>query len=197
MLRDERAILVIDCQVDFCEGGSLAVEGGAQVATNITTFLEERANDLYGTIIFTKDWHIKPGSHWVSDGQEPNFVDTWPVHCAAGTTGAALHPNLHLPIRSTEVHKGHYEAAYSGFEGKTLLGETLDQFLKNSNIRQVDVVGIATDFCVAATAWDAYDGGYDVRVLADLTAAVDPGKVPDLCRAFEEAGLEVIESSYV
>ncbi|WP_019136175.1 isochorismatase family protein [Cellulomonas massiliensis] len=171
------AIIVVDVQNDFCEGGALAVAGGAAVAGRITELLDERG-DAYAVVVATQDWHRPPpdtnAGHFALD-EEPDYVTTWPVHCVQETAGAAYHPALRLPGDTVHVVKGDGRQDYSGFEGTALAdsGPTaLAELLRARGVTQVDVVGLATDHCVRATALDARGAGFDVRVLTDLTAAV-------------------------
>ncbi|MBF0686803.1 MAG: isochorismatase family protein [Cellulomonas sp.] len=172
------ALIVVDVQNDFCEGGALAVAGGADVAARITDYLRRRG-DRYDTVVATRDWHAPlpdtNDGHFAADG-DPDYVTTWPVHCVAGTPGAEYHPDLVLPERTVHVVKGESRQDYSGFQGRVVEppdDRQLAGLLLARNIACVDVVGIATDFCVAATAVDARRGGATiVTVLTDLTAAV-------------------------
>ena len=183
-----KALIIVDVQNDFCEGGSLATARGAEVASLISEFVENN-HHRYDAIVATQDWHIDPGSHF---SDTPDFVDSWPVHC---------------------VRKGRYEAAYSGFEGllapedEVATGEhepgvdasedgpqtPLSEWLDERGIEYVDIVGIATDYCVAATARDAVDAGYETRVLIDLTAPVHEDKLDETTEALEADGVEVVE----
>jgi nicotinamidase/pyrazinamidase len=164
------ALIIVDVQRDFCEGGSLAVAGGEAVAAGITDLLEA-GDEAYDVIVATRDWHVDPGSHF--SGQ-PDFVASWPVHCVAGTEGADWHPDLHLPERTVVVSKGEHAAAYSGFEGHDDQGRSLAQILDSDGVDRVDICGIATSYCVKATALDARRAGLHTRVLAPLTTDVDP-----------------------
>ncbi len=168
-----RALIVVDVQNDFCEGGSLAVAGGARVAADIAGVLHERtqapAASPYAHVVATKDHHIDPGEHWSSD---PDFKDSWPVHCRVGTEGVAFHPNLDPQPFDAVFLKGDHAAAYSGFEGHAVDGTTLTDWLRGHGVTAVDVCGIATDHCVRATALDAVAAGFSTRVLADLCAGV-------------------------
>ncbi len=181
-----RALLIVDVQNDFCEGGSLAVTGGADIARRITTYLAERADD-YAIIVATRDWHEDPGPHF-SDA--PDYRDSWPPHCVTGTVGAQFHPALDLSHVSTVVSKGRHSAAYSGFEGDDA-GEDLESILAELRVRAVDVCGLATDYCVRATALDAFRRGFDVRVLVDLCAGVDAANTPAVLSELEAAGVEL------
>jgi nicotinamidase/pyrazinamidase len=162
-----RALLIVDVQNDFCEGGSLPVAGGAAVAEAITEHLSAHAGD-YDLVVATRDYHVDPGGHF---SDTPDYRTTWPRHCLAGTAGADFHPALDTSRVDVVVSKGQRSAAYSGFEGTTD-GRTLDQVLTERGVVEVDVCGLATDHCVRATALDAARLGYTVRVLAPLCAGV-------------------------
>ncbi len=164
-----RALLIVDVQNDFCEGGSLAVAGGASVARAISDFLAGPDAAKYDLVVATQDHHIDPGAHFSSN---PDFVDTWPPHCVAGTRGAEFHPDLDTSQVAALFLKGEHAAAYSGFEGRTGDGETLQQWLAERAVTEVDVSGLATDYCVRATARDAVAAGFATTVLLDLTAGV-------------------------
>ena len=166
-----RALIIVDVQNDFCEGGSLAVSGGAAVAAGISLVLS-RAADRWDHVVATKDWHIDPGAHW---SEHPDYLDTWPVHCKVGTDGAEFHPELATERIEAVFHKGEYQAAYSGFEGRTPDGATLAAWLRERGVTEVELVGIATDHCVRATALDAKAEGFETTVLLDLTAGVAEG----------------------
>lgn len=167
-----RALVIVDVQNDFCEGGSLPVAGGAEVAAAITDLVAERAAG-YAHVVATRDHHIDPGAHFSA---HPDFVSSWPVHCVAGTEGVGFHPNFAPAVISGAVEavfdKGAHAAAYSGFEGRDENGTPLAEWLREREVGEVDVVGIATDHCVRATALDAARSGFTTRVLLDLTAGV-------------------------
>lgn len=179
-----RALIVVDVQNDFCEGGSLPVAGGAQVAHSIGTVLRDRS--AYTHVVATKDHHVDPGDHWARD---PDFVASWPVHCRVGTEGEAFHPNLDPQPFDAIFLKGEHAAAYSGFEGTTTAGVGLSDWLTQHGVTEVDVCGIATDYCVKATALDAVAAGFTTRVLEDLCAAVADaaGAIAEM----EQAGVSV------
>lgn len=178
-----RALLLVDLQNDFCEGGSLGVEGGGAVAARAAErVLKDRPNreftdHEYDVIALTADWHIDPGSHWATE-DAPDFAGTWPVHCAADTAGADFHASFQPVLdRVDEVfRKGAHEAAYSGFEGFAVGdGRTgLADWLRQRGITDLDVGGIATDHCVRATVLDALQEGFTVRLLVDTIAGVAP-----------------------
>ena len=161
-----RALVIVDVQLDFCEGGSLAVAGGAAVAAGINA-----VSGGYDVVVATRDYHIDPGPHF---SDQPDFVDSWPVHCVVGTAGAAFHPALDVAPIQAVFAKGEYVAAYSGFEGVEPGGAGLADWLRARGVTELDVVGIATDHCVRATALDAARAGFATTVLVDLTAAVTP-----------------------
>jgi nicotinamidase/pyrazinamidase len=163
-----RALLVVDVQNDFCEGGSLAVTGGAAVAAAVSAHI--RAGG-YDHVVATRDHHVDPGAHFSA---EPDFLDTWPVHCRARTPGASFHPDLDVAAIEAVFDKGEYTAAYSGFEGAEPGGATLGGWLTARGVTAVDVAGIATDHCVRATALDAARAGFATTVLLALCAGVAP-----------------------
>jgi nicotinamidase/pyrazinamidase len=164
-----RALIIVDVQNDFCEGGSLAVAGGASVASSISALLAA-SPERWDHVVATKDFHVDPGAHFA---EEPDFVDTWPRHTVVGTAGAEFHPDLATDRIEAVFQKGQYAAAYSGFEGgHHENGDPLGRWLRERDVTAVDVVGIATDHCVRATALDAAAEGFDTTVLLDLTAGV-------------------------
>ena len=189
----KRALVVVDVQNDFCEGGSLAVPAGARVAADIGTLLhrwsarEPGAPD-YAHVVATKDHHVDPGSHWSRD---PDFVDSWPVHCRVGTDGEAFHPNLDPQPFDAIFLKGEHAAAYSGFEGRTTDGVALADWLRSHEVTEVDVCGIATDYCVRLTALDAVAAGLATRVLLDLCAGISEAGVAATVEELLTAGVTV------
>ncbi len=182
------ALIVVDVQNDFCEGGSLAVAGGAQVAVDVAALVGSGA---YTTVVATRDHHIDPGAHF---SETPDFVDSWPRHCVVGTPGAELHEPLRDDHFAAVFLKGEYEAAYSGFEGRDSGGTLLADWLRDAGVTHVDVVGIATDHCVRATALDATREGFAVRVIEGLTAAVTPENLDRVRQELVDAGAEVSPS---
>jgi nicotinate phosphoribosyltransferase len=188
--RRRRALIIVDVQNDFCEGGSLAVQGGAAVAKGVADYLGVQTSA--GVIVATLDAHVDPGAHF---SETPDFVDTWPKHCVVGTEGGQPHPNVMPALGQIEMWfaKGAHEAAYSGFEGRsTTSGESLNDYLKRRRITSVDIVGIATDYCVAATVRGALAHGYSVRILSDLVAAVDPIGGARTLKEFAAIGVEIL-----
>lgn len=183
-----RALIIVDVQNDFCEGGSLAVAGGAAVATGISAALRDPANHhRWDHVVATKDFHIDPGGHF---GDPPDFVDSWPVHCVAGTPGSDFHPELDTDRIEAVFEKGAHAAAYSGFEGHAgAIG--LAAWLRMRDVSDVDIVGIATDHCVRATALDAAAEGFATTVLLDLTTGVAPDTTDAALRQLAVAGVRV------
>ncbi|MER6299388.1 isochorismatase family protein [Kitasatospora sp. NPDC001539] len=192
-----RALIVVDVQNDFCEGGSLAVAGGAEVAAAITDLIAESAAG-YRHILATRDHHIDPGDHFSAD---PDYVSSWPVHCVAGTEGVGFHPNFAPAVISGAVEavfdKGAYSAAYSGFEGLDENERGPAEWLRERQVDEVDVVGIATDHCVRATALDAARAGFTTRVLLDLTAGVAPETTAAALEELRAAGVELVGTPVV
>jgi nicotinamidase/pyrazinamidase len=181
-----RALIVTDVQNDFCEGGSLAVDGGAAVAGAITQLLKT-TND-YDYVVATRDWHVDPGPHFAA---QPDYVDTWPPHCVVGTSGAEFHPSLDTARVDAVFSKGTHTAAYSGFEGATDDGTSLTDWLRGHGVDHVDIVGIATDHCVRATALDAVHNGFATRVLLELTAGVSPETTEKAKKQMAAAGVQL------
>jgi nicotinamidase/pyrazinamidase len=179
------ALIIVDVQNDFCEGGSLAVAGGAAVAAGISLVLE-KAGDRWDHVVATKDWHIDPGAHFSA---HPDYVDSWPAHCVVGTGGADFHPELATDRIEAVFHKGEHRAAYSGFEGRTPEGEGLAEWLRSRDVTEVEVVGIATDHCVRATALDAVAAGFATTVLLELTAGVAEATTDAALQEFRTASV--------
>jgi nicotinamidase/pyrazinamidase len=179
-----RALIIVDVQNDFCEGGSVQVVGGAAVAGAITEYLGTPRD--YQHIVATQDYHIDPGDHF---SDQPDFASTWPPHCVAGSPGAEFHPNFDARSVEAVFRKGAYSAAYSGFEGVDEAGTPLLDWLRGRDVDQVDVVGLATDFCVRATAEDAARAGLSTRVLLDLTAGSAAASTAVAVEAMRAAGV--------
>jgi nicotinamidase/pyrazinamidase len=188
-----RALIIVDVQNDFCEGGSLAVTGGAAVAAGISLVLG-KAGDRWDHVVATKDWHIDPGNHF---SDHPDYLDTWPAHCVVGSTGADFHPELATDRIEAVFHKGEHKAAYSGFEGHTEGGETLAAWLREREVTEVELVGIATDHCVRATALDAKSEGFATTVLLELTAGVAAGTTEAALEEFRTAAIATTGSPVV
>lgn len=173
------ALIIVDVQNDFCEGGSLAVAGGAEVATRITEYARQAHFDH---MVATRDWHVDPGEHFTQ----------WPAHCVAESHGAQFHPNLEVTPEAV-FHKGQFAAAYSGFEGRHETHEhALADWLGIHGVDEVEIVGIATDYCVLATALDAAAAGFATRVRLDLTAGIAPDTVAEALAQMTRAGVELL-----
>ncbi|MFI7606766.1 nicotinamidase [Micromonospora sp. NPDC049366] len=179
------ALIIVDVQNDFCEGGSLAVGGGADVAAGITRLLAAEPG-RWDHVVATKDYHVDPGGHFAD---QPDFVDSWPRHCVVGTAGSEFHPDLDTGRVEEIFHKGEHAAAYSGFEGHAADGECLADWLRRHGVDRVDLVGIATDHCVRATALDAAREGFATTVLLDLTAGVAADTTDLALRSLAGAGV--------
>lgn len=187
-----RALLIVDVQNDFCPGGSLATDRGDEAAAKIAQLLDDSAAD-YSHILATQDWHIDPGSHFSA---EPDYIDTWPVHCVADSQGSAMRAPLDsAPYASTIAEyfrKGEYSAAYSGFEGHGHDGTALADYLRANDIDSIDVVGIATDHCVRATVLDGLKEGFAVRVLSHACSPVDEARGEAALDEMSAAGAEIV-----
>jgi nicotinamidase/pyrazinamidase len=181
-----RALVVVDVQNDFCEGGSLAVAGGAAVAAAITAHTRSAGGD-YAHVVATRDHHIDPGGHFA---ESPDYLETWPRHCVVGTDGVELHPELDRGPIEAVFDKGEHAAAYSGFEGAAD-GVGLADWLRGRGVDAVDVVGIATDHCVRATALDAVAAGFATRVLLPLTAGVAEASTEAALEQLRTAGVQL------
>jgi nicotinamidase/pyrazinamidase len=186
-----RALIIVDVQNDFCEGGSLPVTGGAGVAEGISRAL---SSESWDHVVATKDYHIDPGGHF---SEHPDYLDSWPAHCVVGTGGAEFHPNLDTDRIEAVFHKGEHAAAYSGFEGHTDDGTGLADWLRERSVTEVEVVGIATDHCVRATALDAVAAGFATTVRLDLTAGVTPGTTEAALEEFRTASVATTGSPVV
>lgn len=185
-----RALVIVDVQRDFCEGGALAVTGGAALARDLTHYLDGvTARDRYAHVVATQDRHIDPGGHF---SDHPDYVTSWPPHCIAGTAGAAFHPDLCTDRIEAVFSKGAFGAGYSGFDGADDDGVGLADWLVQRGVDSVDVVGIATDHCVRATAEDAIRAGFDTTVLLDLTVGVAPETTAAALAALRSGGVDLL-----
>ena len=185
--RGVRGLIIVDVQNDFCEGGSLAVAGGADVARAISAYLADHT-DEYDHVVATRDYHIDPGAHFSG---HPDFVDSWPAHCVVGTSGADFHPDLDIEGAEAVFSKGQHAAAYSGFEGSDADGTSLADWLREHDVTDVDIAGIATDHCVRATGVDAARHGFRTRVLLGMTAGVAAGTTGRALAQLRTAGVEL------
>lgn len=187
-----RALVVVDVQNDFCPGGALGTARGDEVASKIQALIAEGDNRGYdySHIVATQDWHIDPGAHFSDD---PDFVDSWPVHCVAESEGAALRGPIADVAFDEFFRKGEYEAAYSGFEGASISEKALlADWLRARGISDIDIVGIATDHCVRATVLDALKEGFGVRVLRGMCSPVDDARGSAALDEMQSAGAELV-----
>ena len=185
-----RALIVVDAQNDFCEGGSLAVTGGSAVVAAVSAYLAAQEAS-YAHVVASRDYHIDPGDHF---SDHPDFARSWPPHCVVGTAGAEFHPDLDTSRIEAVFSKGAHAAAYSGFEGTDHAGTPLAGWLRERGVDALDVIGIATDYCVRATALDAAREGFATRVLLPLTAGVDPVTTGEALAAMRDAGVALDSS---
>jgi nicotinamidase/pyrazinamidase len=179
------ALVIVDVQNDFCPGGALAVSHGDRVVPTLNRYAERFARR--GAAVFaSRDWHPERTKHFKADG------GVWPPHCVQGTRGAELHPDLRLPEGTEVVSKGmDPEAdAYSCFQAETADGMPFAAALGERGVGRLFVGGLATDYCVKATALDALREGFEVVVLEDAVAAVDltPGDGTRALEAMRDAG---------
>lgn len=184
------ALFIIDVQNDFTEGGALGVDGGAAVAAGVTELLAD--GHEYDVVVASRDWHDGHNDNGGHFHPEPDFVDSWPEHCVAGTPGAEYHPSLDAELIDVHVRKGQGKPAYSIFEGVTDAGETVPEALDRLGVTDIDVVGIATDHCVLASALDAVEAGRRVRVITDLIAGVGEESSAAALTKLEAAGVELV-----
>lgn len=189
-----KALFIVDVQNDFTEGGALAVSGGDEVARRITAYLRARSGD-YAVIVASRDWHDADHDNGGHFHPEPDFVDSWPVHCVSGTAGAEYDPELDTAAVTHHVKKGQGIPAYSLFEGTTDDGERVPELLDRHGVLDIDVVGLATDHCVRASALDALAHGRRVRILTDLVAGVAAASSSAALAELQRAGAEVAEST--
>ncbi len=188
-----RALFIVDVQNDFTERGALGVVGGDEVAARISRYLDAHADD-YAIVVASRDWHHGDDDNGGHFSTEPDFVDTWPVHCVGGTFGAEYDEVFDTRRVTHHLKKGQGKPAYSLFEGVTDDGRTAAGILDEHGIRDIDVVGIATDYCVRASALDALRAGRTVRVLTDLIAGVHPDSSAAALAEIETAGARLTRS---
>ena len=188
------ALVIVHVQNDFCPGGSLATARGDEVASKIAELISTPDNRCleYDHIVATQDWHIEPGDHFAKEGETPDFVNTWPPHCVADSYGAQMRGPVDTSLIEEFFRKGKYTAAYSGFEGATEAGTSLEDWLREREVSQLDVCGIATDFCVRATVLDALKAGFKVRVLRAMCSPVDDKGGAAALQEMFEAGAEIV-----
>lgn len=189
----KKALIIVDVQNDFVEGGSLGVTGGRDVASRISAHLARHAGD-YALVAASRDWHRAGetnGGHFHEPGEAPDFVTTWPVHCVQGDSGSDYAPELVTDAITHHVRKGMGVPAYSAFEGVTEDGAGLADLLRDAGVGELEVAGIATDYCVRATALDARNAGFAVRLLPGLHAGVAEETSRRAVEEMRAAGVEV------
>jgi nicotinamidase/pyrazinamidase len=196
-----RALIVIDLQNDFCPGGALAVSGGDQIVGGVNDAMHGAS-----AVILTQDWHPADHLSFASqhDGKNPyDMVDMpygpqvlWPDHCMQGTTGAAFHAGLNSDRADLIIRKGFRRQidSYSAFfENDRTTPTGLDGYLRARGLTAIDLVGLATDFCVAYSALDAARLGYDVRVHLNLCRGIDlNGSMAAQAEAMRAAGVVLV-----
>jgi len=187
----KKALLIVDMQNDFCPGGALAVKGGNEIVPVINNYIKYFSAGRH-LVVFTRDWHTPDHCSFKQQG------GIWPAHCVAGTAGAAFHPELYIPDKALIISKAASaeKDAYSGFEGTSPDGETLDEVLKKKDVKELTVCGLATDYCVKSTVLDALKNGYTVKLLIDGVSAVEvnPGDGDEALAEMKKAGAEIIKS---
>lgn len=188
------ALLIVDVQNDFTEGGALACEGGSAIAREISRYVGEHRG-RYSVVVASRDWHNPDGDNGGHFAETPDWVDSWPIHCVAGTAGANYHANLDASLIDEHVAKGQGSPAYSAFEGIAASGRTIAQIFAEHDVHAVDVVGIATDYCVRASALDAVAAGLDVAVLANLCVGVSPAGTVAALSELSKAGVHISVSA--
>jgi nicotinamidase/pyrazinamidase len=185
------ALLIVDVQVDFVQDGALPVPKGVEVAAMIARHVRHFKGS-YQFVVSSRDYHENPAGHFSAT---PDFVTTWPPHCVIGTPGAAFVPAIQNLVREklidTVVSKGRSAAAYSAFEGQDPRGHFLLDVLKEERIDHIDVCGIATDYCVRASALDARRNAFQVRTLVNLCAAVDEATGQQALDEMKAAGCQL------
>lgn len=187
-------LVVVDVQNDFCEGGALGVPGGTALAAEISVFLDKKAH-LFSAVVASKDWHTAEsdnGGHIATSGDEPNFATTWPEHCIANSWGAEYSASLDTELIHHHLKKGQGSPGYSAFEGVDQLGNTLHSILDKAGVRSLAIVGIALEHCVAATARDAIEKGYEVVILASLCASIDSIRAAQVLDDLVDRGVRVL-----
>lgn len=186
-----RALVIVDLQNDFCEGGSLGVEGGNEVARGVSDFVATRGNE-YALIVASRDYHVEPGGHF---SDHPDFQNSWPEHCVVGSKGAEFHPAFDPGGVDDVFSKGAYSAAYSAFEAVDEQGRTLEEVLREAGIDAIDLVGLATDYCVRWTTLDAVRAGFKARVLTDLAAGVNVDTTAAALDEMKAAGVDLVTAA--
>ncbi len=189
-MEERAALLIIDLQIDFCPGGSLAVPGGDEIVPVINRYIEIFRR-LGVPVLASRDWHPPVTSHFKAYG------GLWPVHCVEGTEGARFHPLLRLPEGAVVISKGMdpHRDDYSAFHARSEAGALLDEQLKGDGVTRIYLCGLATDYCVRQSGLDALRAGYGVTLLRDAVRGVDltPGDSPRALEELSRAGAELVD----
>lgn len=193
-----RALVIVDPQVDFVEGGALAVNGGRTVIDKIVQYVDDHGQE-YAVIAVTQDWHRPNSDNGGHFALRPDYVDTWPQHCVADTPGAEFVDVIQRMLDETWVfnatfRKGYGSASYSGFDGGRQnpdngRHEGLSDCLSSRGVTDIDVVGLAADYCVISTALDGIKHGYIARVLPSLTVGIHDSAKAVAEKVAEKQGL--------
>jgi len=187
----DTALLIVDVQNDFCPGGALPVPEGDQVVP-VLNRVAQKVAQAGGLVFASRDWHPPTTRHFAAYGGK------WPIHCVQNTPGAQFHPDLKLPEGAIIISKGTSENddGYSAFEGRTEEGRTLLEILRERGVRRLIVGGLATDYCVRASALDALKYGFEVTVLTDAVRGVDlqPGDSERALQEMQAAGATLATS---
>ncbi len=178
-----RALMIIDVQNDFCPGGALPVPDGDKVVPVINTLM-----DRFDLVVATRDWHPEQTAHF----------EKWPVHCVRNTFGAQFHPDLDTSGIDKIISKGtgNRDDGYSAFETEEL---DLAAFLRQKGMDELYFTGLATEYCVKASAMDAVRKGFKTFVITDAVRGIDvyPGDIDKALKEMEKAGIELITSKEV
>jgi nicotinamidase/pyrazinamidase len=189
------ALLVVDLQNDFVEGGALPVPGGTQVVAHVARHVRHFRSE-YTFVVATRDLHEDPPDHF---SEKPDYINTWPPHGVKGTTGAVLCTPISNLVREkiiqVVVDKGRHAAAVSAFEAVDPRGHLLVDVLREQRIDHIDICGLITEYCIRASALDARKHEFQVRILVNLCGAASPEAAQ---RAFEDmkaAGCQLMAAS--
>jgi nicotinamidase/pyrazinamidase len=187
------ALVVVDVQPTFCEGGQLPAAGGNDLAERLASYLAAQGRHFDVTVA-TRDAHIAPGAHFAAPGTEPDYVTSFPVHGVDGTADAELHPAIAGYPFDAVVAKGAYQGATNGFEGVTAGGEALGDLLRRHGVTEVYVAGLVYEICDADTADGAISEGFGAHLIADLCVALDPAGVAAVNERLRAAGVRIVSA---
>lgn len=188
-----KALLLVDLQVDFVDGGVLGVSGGKEMCRLLSEWISHEANQ-YDMIMATRDWHDPDGDnggHFALNA-EADYVTTWPVHCVAESAGAQYATEFNDELVTHHIYKGQSEPGYSCFDGCDATGVSAHDVLKAHDIEHVDVCGIAADYCVKNTVLDACALEFGVRVLSQYVLGIDPESTRQAYADMAQAGAQIL-----